>query len=74
MLAWSSDTSLTGRRAKNVAGSVLRWVAGSKRRTLSIVSPKKSSRTGSPSPEGKMSMMPPRTAYSPGSITVSARP
>ena len=56
------------------ARSALRWVPGSKMRIDSMVSPNRSSRTGSGSPAGKMSMMPPRMAYSPGSITVPARP
>ena len=52
----------------------LRWVAGSNTRIDSMVSPNRSSRTGSGSPAGNRSMMPPRMAYSPGSITVPARP
>jgi hypothetical protein len=51
----------------------VRWVSGSKRRALSSTSPKKSSRTGCVAPGAKMSMIPPRTAKSPGSTTVEAR-
>ena len=74
MASWSSGTSETGRRVRRWRRSALRWVPGSKMRINSMVSPNRSRRTGSASPAGKMSMMPPRMAYSPGSITVPARP
>ena len=44
---------------------VVRWSAGSKVRTLSISSPKKSRRSACCSPLGNRSTSPPRTAYSP---------
>ena len=50
----------------------LRWVIASKRRRLSISSPKNSIRSGSSSPGGKISTMPPRRFSSPGSSTVGA--
>ena len=49
-------------RARFQCAYVLRWVAVSKRRMLSMVSPNRSRRTGPDSPGGKMSMMPPRIA------------
>jgi hypothetical protein len=44
---------------------VVRWLATSKARIVSSVSPKKSSLTGSVRPGTKRSRMPPRTANSP---------
>ena len=51
------------------AGRRERWESGSKVRTDSISSPKKSTRTGSGAPGAKMSTMPPRWANSPGRST-----
>ena len=52
---------------------MVRWLAGSKERIDSSVSPKKSRRTGSSAPGTKTSRMPPRTANSPTSRTVATR-
>ena len=73
MLAGSSGTSLTGRSTSSATLALLRCVPVSKRFMLSMLSPNRSSRTGSASPAAKMSRMPPRVAYSPGSITVPVR-
>jgi hypothetical protein len=72
MLASSRMTSETGASSTRATASVVRWVSGSKRRAASSTSPKRSSRTGSSAPGGKMSMSPPRIAKSPGSVTVGA--
>ena len=53
MLSSSSRASDAGIRVKPSALSVERWSAGSKRRRLSISSPKKSSRSACSSPAGK---------------------
>ncbi len=73
-LSASSDSSATGRSTRLSQRPVERCVAGSKRRMFSTSSPNRSRRTGSLSPAGNTSKMPPRVANSPGSITVSARP
>ena len=57
----SRNTSPTGRSDSRSSASPLRWVPVSKRRMPSISSPNRSSRTGSGSPAGNRSMMPPRT-------------
>jgi hypothetical protein len=71
--AGSSITSLTGRSSRAGSFTLERWLSGSKRRIDSTVAPKKSSRTGSGWPLAKMSMSPPRTAYSPASTTAPVR-
>ena len=53
------------------ASPVERWLIGSNERIASSTSPNRSSRNGSVVPGGKRSTRPPRTANSPGSITVS---
>ncbi|MNL32572.1 hypothetical protein D3C87_1544330 [compost metagenome] len=73
MVSGVSDTSLIGLRSRERTWPVVRWLAGSKERIVSSVSPKKSSRSGSPLPGTKTSRMPPRTAYSPTSRTVATR-
>ncbi len=61
--------SLAGRRVAVFAGPTVRWSVGSNRRSESISSPKNSSRTGSDSPGGKTSTIPPRRANSPRPAT-----
>ena len=71
--AASSMTSLTGRSSSSFTLPCERWLKGSKLRMDSTVAPKKSSRTGSAAPLAKMSIRPPRTAYSPASTTALVR-
>ena len=69
----SSATSLTGRNTKRGNAPLVRWVIGSNVRMLSSSSPNKSRRKGSAVPGANTSTMPPRTAYSPASMTCSVR-
>src|SRR3546814_3486067 len=55
MLSASSKASDAGSKVKPSILPVVLWSVGSKRRTLSISSPKKSSRSACSSPEGKRS-------------------
>jgi hypothetical protein len=73
MLASSRRTSLTGRSISSSDSPVVCCDIGSKRRMRSISSPNRSMRSGSSAPGGRMSAMSPRKAYSPASITISAR-
>src|SRR3546814_11128237 len=73
MLSASSKASDAGSKVKPSILPVVLWSVGSKRRTLSISSPKKSSRSACSSPEGERSTIPPRTANSPASVHVSTR-
>ena len=52
---------------------VVSWLIGSNFLIFSTLSPKRSIRTGSSSPGGYISIIPPRTEYSPGSRTVAVR-
>jgi hypothetical protein len=74
MLSLVSSTSLTGSTTTSSRAPVERWLMGSNERISSSTSPNKSRRNGSGVPGGKRSTRPPRTANSPGSITVSDRP
>ena len=74
MLSGVSSTSLTGSSTTSSRVPVERWLMASNERIASSVSPNRSSRSGSDVPGGKRSTRPPRTANSPGSITVSDRP
>ena len=73
MVSASSRASDTGDREIFFLCPVDRWVAGSNVLIDSSSEPNMSSRTGSSNPGGKTSMTPPRTAYSPRSLTVEAR-
>ena len=63
--------SEAGRRTNSSTVPIVRWSAGSKRRSDSISSPKNSIRTGSSDDGGKRSTMPPRRANSPRPATSS---
>ena len=67
-----SGNSRPGSRSSAGRAAVLRWVSGSKCRSVSISSSKNSTRTGWSSPIGKTSRIAPRSANSPCSKTVSA--
>ena len=73
MVSASSRASDTGDKDTDLRCPVERCVAGSKVRIDSSSEPNMSSRTGSSNPGGNTSMTPPRTAYSPRSLTVEAR-
>src|SRR2546422_8161146 len=66
-----TDGSRAGRTRRKGARPEDFWVAGSKRRMVSMVLPRKSRRRGSSWAVEYRSTIPPRTAYSPGFSTRS---
>ena len=73
MSARPAGRRAAGRSRSGRSGAIDRCVAGSYVRSVSIVSPMNSRRTGCASPAGKMSTMPPRIANSPCSSAGSSR-